>query len=94
MEWWPGPDHLDVAFSAERVAEGAYLAASAAVRGLDALVYNHQHLAEAAAAKEKFWEDEVVRALLKVKSPACFCESLRLLPCRDSVDAATKEEVT
>ena len=39
-------------------------------------------------------EDEVVRALLKVKSPACFCESLRLLPCRDSVDAATKEEVT
>ena len=94
MEWWPGPDHLDVAFSAESAAECAHLAASAAVRDLSALVYYHQHLAEAVAAKEKFWEDEVVRALLKVKSPACFCESLRLLPCRDSVDAATKEEVT
>ena len=94
MEWWPGPDHLDVAFSAESAAECAHLAASAAVRDLSALVYYHQHLAEAVAAKEKFWEDAVVRALLKVKSPACFCESLRLLPCRDSVDAATKEEVT
>ena len=94
--WWPSepPRRSDVADTAVRAAEGAYLAASDAVRGLGALVYYHQHLAEAAAAKEKFWEDELVRALLKVKSPACFCESLRLLTCRDSVDAATKEEVT
>ena len=64
MGWWPGesPDPFDVAYVAERAAEGAHLAASAAVRDLSSLlVYYGQHPAEAEAAKEKFWEDEMIK---------------------------------
>ena len=64
MGWWPGesPDPFDVAYVAERAAEGAHLAASAAVRDLSSLlVYYGQHPAEAEAAKEKFWEDERIK---------------------------------
>ena len=68
MGWWPGesPDPFDVAYVAERAAEGAHLAASAAVRDLSSLVYYGQHPAEAEAAKEKFWEDEMIKAMLKL----------------------------